>query len=60
MIIGNIINPRAFKKISRKELGLGYHANGKAWMTRVLFLDSLKRFDSVIGKKNGRAVATAG
>lgn len=45
-----------FRNKSGKELWFDYHANGKLWMTRVLFFDWLKRFYSFIGMKNSRKV----
>lgn len=49
--------PTAFKKRSGKELGLGYHANRKAWMTQVLFYKWLVRCNAYIGRTPNRHVA---
>ncbi|XP_040072206.2 tigger transposable element-derived protein 6-like [Ixodes scapularis] len=43
LIIGKSVNPRCFKGC--RELDMQYEANGKAWMTRVIFGKWLKEFD---------------
>lgn len=46
MIIGRSKCPRAFLKKSSQELRYDYHANSKAWMTRVLFFSRLLNFNA--------------
>jgi hypothetical protein len=46
LIIGKYENPRCFKNINRDSFGCKYRSNSKAWMTQVIFLEWLKRFDA--------------
>ena len=41
MVIYKLRQPRAFKKKTPAELGIDYHANSKAWMTSILFINDL-------------------
>ena len=36
-VIGKFLNPRCFKDVDRRSLGVAYHANKNAWMTRNVF-----------------------
>jgi len=56
MIIGNAERPRPFKKKYGRVLGLDWHFNKKAWMTRVLFFEWLERLDRYIGTTQGRKI----
>jgi DDE superfamily endonuclease/Tc5 transposase DNA-binding domain/Fission yeast centromere protein N-terminal domain len=44
-VIGKYANPRCFKNINIKNIGVMYKANKKAWMTTTLFQDWLRYFD---------------
>jgi DDE superfamily endonuclease len=37
LVIGKFLNPCCFKNINRKNLGVVYEANTKAWMTGIIF-----------------------
>ena len=56
MVIGRAQRPRAFKGKYGAELGIDYHFNTKAWMTRALFFDWLRRLDNFIGRTTGRKI----
>jgi DDE superfamily endonuclease len=52
LVIGKFLNPRCFKNINRKNLGVVYEANTKAWMTGIVFERWLKAFDlKMVGRK---------
>jgi hypothetical protein len=46
LVIGKYENPRYFKNVNRDIFGCKYRSNPKAWMTQVIFLEWLKRFDA--------------
>lgn len=56
MSIGSKKAPQSFQAKTALELGLDYHHNEKAWMTRPLFIAWLHRFDAYIGQTAGRKV----
>ena len=37
LVIGKYLNPRCFKNVNRKNLGVIYETNKKAWMTGIMF-----------------------
>lgn len=52
MVIGTAIKPRCFKNVKLEGLGIQYHANKSAWMTRNLFHSWLRKFDAnMAGRK---------
>lgn len=46
LVIGKSKNPRCFGKRNHASLGVEYTFNGKAWMTRDIFTDWLKRLNN--------------
>jgi hypothetical protein len=44
-VIGKHWDPRCFKGINRSTLGVEYRANGKAWMTAIIFVEWIQWFD---------------
>lgn len=52
LIIGKSVNPRCFKGC--RELDMQYEANGKAWMTRVIFGKWLRNSMSTCAAKKGK------
>ena len=56
MAIGKSRQLRAFKKKTPADLGIDYDANWKAWMTSILFLKWLERFNAYISRTASRKV----
>ncbi len=52
LVIGKYENPRCFKNVNRDSFGCKYRSNPKAWMTQVIFLEWLKRFDARMAGHN--------
>jgi hypothetical protein len=52
LVIGKYENPRCFKNVNRNSFGCKYQSNLKAWMTQVIFLEWLKRFDAWMVGRN--------
>jgi hypothetical protein len=52
LVIGKYENPRYFKNVNRDSFGCKYRSNPKAWMTQVIFLEWLKRFDARMAGRN--------
>jgi hypothetical protein len=52
LIIGKYENPCCFKNVNRDGFGCKYRSNPKAWMTQVIFLEWLKRFDARMARRN--------
>jgi hypothetical protein len=52
LVIGKYENPRCFKNVNRDNFGCKYRSNSKAWMTQVIFLEWLKRFDARMAGHN--------
>jgi len=48
LVIGKYANPRCFKNINLKNVGVFYRSNKKAWMNRLIFQEWLKNFDKLI------------
>lgn len=56
MVIGSVLNPRAFKETSGRDLGFDNYTNKMACMTTELFFAWLPRIDQFIGLEPGRKV----
>ena len=54
LVIGPSRNPRCFNRRSACELGFHYRHNKKAWMTRLLFFEWFREFDTHISMWPGR------
>jgi hypothetical protein len=52
LVISKYENPRCFKNVNRDSFGCKYRSNPKAWMTQVIFLEWLKRFDARMAGRN--------
>ncbi len=52
LVIGKYENLRCFKNVNRDSFGCKYRSNSKAWMTQVIFLEWLKRFDARMARRN--------
>jgi hypothetical protein len=52
LVIGKYENPHCFKNVNRDNFGCKYQSNPKAWMTQVIFLEWLKRFDARMARRN--------
>jgi hypothetical protein len=51
LVIGKYENPHYFKNVNRDSFGCKYRSNPKAWMTQVIFLEWLKRFDARMARR---------
>ena len=56
LIIGRSRQPRCFGKRSVRSLGYDYYFNKKAWMTRTIWLEWLKRFDEDMQRENRQII----
>jgi len=56
LVIGKSANPRCFKNINKGRLPVDYCANSKAWMTSLIFLDWLKRWDAELTQAGGKVL----
>lgn len=56
MVIGNSQKPRVFRGKSGRELGFDYWSNKRAWMTKELFFDWLRRLDNYVAHTRGRKI----
>ena len=56
LIIGRARQPRCFGKRSVRSLGYDYYFNKKAWMTRIIWLEWLKRFDEDMQRQNRQII----
>lgn len=57
MIIGRAWKPHPFNYKNGTELGFDYHADKKAWITKVLFVDWLRRLHWFIGQTLGQKIS---
>jgi hypothetical protein len=48
LIIGKYKNPRCFKNINLRNVGVNYKWNTKAWMTAIIFQEWVTTFDKII------------
>ncbi|RPA99587.1 DDE-domain-containing protein [Choiromyces venosus 120613-1] len=56
LVIGHACQPRCFGKRSVRSLGYDYYFNKKAWMTRMIWLEWLKRFDEDIQQQDRQII----
>lgn len=52
LVIGKSKRPRCFIELDIKRLPVEYHANSNAWMTSLIFLDWLKRWDKELQRQS--------
>ena len=54
VIIGRHENPRCFKGINIKNIGINYYSNSKAWMTAIIFDKWICNWDLKLRKENNK------
>ncbi|CUS10028.1 unnamed protein product [Tuber aestivum] len=56
LVLGHARRPRCFGKRSVRSLGYDYYFNKKAWMTRTIWLEWVKRFDEDMERQNRQVI----